>query len=580
MTGNRDLFINGYLDSISEKFPQSNDPGKNRNLAFEILALAGMLDKPFEEVHEQVQVPGPEDGGFDGIYFEEQGDSYLVHVFQCKNANSLSQKELDKFRNNFREIFQENNQIGIPNISGLQRWIDEYVELTKNGYIIDARLYFVFNGLKDDPQTKNATLYENYNDPENGYHIIDIEDLYRKISRLGRQKRAEIAFVFEPEKSNIVPRDSQALYTYTISNIKAANFRIKVTDLCRLIEEEEKKNGTYDFLFEENIRSFLGYRAKANQRMRETLKNQTEALYFPFLNNGVTIICDEMTVPTAPQAGKYIVPVKNPQIVNGLQTSIVLYRIYKEKRVNLEDVYVNIRLYETRDQELLGKITDATNTQTPINYRDKVSTKKFTDLLRIVFENMGIGLISKRGEAFSPGMQKRFSRQVNIDTVIKFWYATFFERPDSAKDSLSRILQEVYDATTSEKHHLRAIFEGGRESPVYSQMLKAYEIYRLVQKKKAESKAEYTFVVYADELIAYGLYRLKQSGIHDESANYKRVLEAINESFQKEKEDYAEKKQALNISSYFKSPRSRIALNQKLGVIETDNLVEELKRRK
>jgi len=105
MAGNRELFINGYLDSISKQFFQDTNPDKTRNFAFETFAQAVILEKPFEEVYNHIQSPGPNDGGFDGIYFEDLGDFYIMHVFQCKNIENLSQNDIDKFRNNYTDIF-------------------------------------------------------------------------------------------------------------------------------------------------------------------------------------------------------------------------------------------------------------------------------------------------------------------------------------------------------------------------------------------------------------------------------------------------------------------------------------------
>ena len=65
---NKNLFINGYLDRISSQFRQNTDETKNRNLAFEIFSIAAILDKPFQEVFDNIIIKGDKDGGFDGIW--------------------------------------------------------------------------------------------------------------------------------------------------------------------------------------------------------------------------------------------------------------------------------------------------------------------------------------------------------------------------------------------------------------------------------------------------------------------------------------------------------------------------------
>ena len=269
---NRELFINGYLDRVSAQFHQSANLDENRNLAFEIFSIAAILDKPFQEVYDNILVKGNQDGGFDGIWFQDQGEYYVMHVFQSKNKKNLAANEVDKFRGDFRDIFIYGNKVGKRNLENLKRWIDEYKQISEQGIIIESKLYFVYNGLNDDPAyASNKPIYETYNDPDNSFKIIDANDLYDKVANFARQKRNEIRFVFHPEKSNISALDSQGLYTYAVQDIRAANFRITASELCELMTYEKKINGTIASLFEENIRSYLGVKVRANKRMNETL---------------------------------------------------------------------------------------------------------------------------------------------------------------------------------------------------------------------------------------------------------------------------------------------------------------------
>ena len=355
---NKDLFINGYLDRLTEQFKQSPDALKNRNLAFEIFSIAAILDKPFQEVFDSIVIQGDKDGGFDGIWFQDQGEYFDMHVFQCKNKRGLEANQIDKFRNDFRDIFVNGNKVGKDNIGDLQPWIDEYKQISEQGIVIEAKLYFAFNGLKEDLQYgNNKNIFDTYNDPDKYFYIVDSNDIYQKVANLAKQKRNEVKFTFHPEKSNISALDSQGLYTYAIQDIRAANFRLLAREICQLMENEIAINGTIDLLFEENIRSYLGVKVRANKRMNETLNTREDAIYFPFLNNGITIICEELTLPRQPQNDTYLLPVKNPQIVNGLQTSWVLYQNFKRDPALLKDIFVNVRVYETKqDKEIIEKI--------------------------------------------------------------------------------------------------------------------------------------------------------------------------------------------------------------------------------
>lgn len=580
---NKELFINGYLERISNQFPQSVDPANNKNLAFEIFSIAAILDKPFQEVFDNILVKGDKDGGFDGVWFQDQGEYFVMHVFQCKNKRSLSANEIDKFRGDYRDIFVNGNKVGKQNIQNLQPWVDEYKQISEQGVVIESKLYFVFNGQTiDKDYSNNNPIYDTYHKPENGFWIIDSGDLYKKIANLVMQKRGEVKFTFHPEKSNISALDSQGLYSYAIQDIRAANFRAKATELCLLMEHERTINGNIESLFEENIRSYLGVKVRANKRMDETLSKRQDAVYFPFLNNGITIICEELTIPKQPQNDEYLLPLKNPQIVNGLQTSWVLYNFYRKDPNSLKDVYVNIRVYETKDKELIEKITDATNTQTPINYRDKISNKDFNFYAKALFMNNGINYVTKRGEAFLRE-NVNYKEAVESETVIKFWFATFYEEPQTAKNSIASVLQKIFDASTFEQHPLEKLFDGNKDSAIYIQLLTAYRIYKFVQQQKSNYINSYEFLAYSDELISYGIYKyigLDLSKYSDSGLllnAYCDCLKTISTIVNNDIRAHEEVGKTFSFNAYFKKPKSTVDFNSLKNIIGSDTLFEDLK---
>ena len=587
---NKELFIEGYLERIAKEFPQSTDTKKNRDLAFEIFAIAALLDKPFQEVFDTIIIKGDRDGGIDGIWFQDLGDYYVMHVFQTKNKQGLAANEIDKFRNDFRDIFPYGNKIGKKNIEGLAPKMDEYKQISEQGVVIEAKLYFVFNGnVADAAYANNQNIYETYNSPENDFYIIDSEQLYEKVTNLARTKRNPIKFTFHPQVSNISQLDSQGLYTFAIQDIRAANFRIPAIEICQLMEYEETVNGSTATLFEENIRSYLGVKVRANKRMQETLDNREDAVYFPFLNNGITIICEQLTIPKSVQNDVYLLPVSNPQIVNGLQTSSVLYANYKKDPNILKGVYINLRVYETSDRLLIEKITDATNTQTPINYRDKISNKNFNTLTKEVFRNAGINYVTKRGESFARQVSSVFQESVESETVIKYWFATYFEDPQTAKNSISSVLQKVFDASTLDKHPLEDLFKGDVDSAIYQQLLHAYRIYRFVQKAKGEYLSAHEVLAYCDELMAYGIYKyLTKAGYNkDVFGDQEKLREAFFDTLQtieaiveKDKVLHQANDRTFSYNAYFKKPKSKVDFNNEKSIIESDTLYEDLKNRR
>ena len=120
---NKELFIQGFLDRICEKF------NINQDKAFEVFSIATVVDKSFQEVYDNILIKGGRDGGIDGAMFIDHGSSYLLLLFQSKNSKGLKQNEIEKFKHDSDDIFKHG--IDKPNTEDLQPKIDEYRQLSK-----------------------------------------------------------------------------------------------------------------------------------------------------------------------------------------------------------------------------------------------------------------------------------------------------------------------------------------------------------------------------------------------------------------------------------------------------------------
>jgi hypothetical protein len=556
---NKELFIKGYIERIEKKFSLRKD------FAFEILAITTLLDQSFDEVFQNISTivngNGEHDGGMDGIYIDEDENECTMHVFQIKNSKGLGDNVLSKFINDYRNIFAYGNNLNIPLNSKVQSFLEKYTSIVSSGKIVDIKLYFIFSGEKEK---NDQAIIQRHLDDNSELSIYDINDLYDRIETLisEHKKRKEVKFSFMAEKSNIsLRKDPQALISFQIQNVKAINFRLKALDLCALLDEEKNINGRIDTVFSDNIRGFLRYN-KTNKKIKETLESNYSE-YFPFLNNGITLISEQLKIPNDIQAGYYPIETKNPVIVNGLQTTSVIYDMYQNDRDKLDGVYVLIRLYETNELDIIDKITDATNTQSPINYRDKISNKNFIKYTKAIFESNNIGFLAKRGDTFENSLSKQLEESIHSDTVFKYWYATYQELPEFAKNSKSKLLEEIFEASSDNTNRLNSLFNGSKDSPIYEQLLKAYQIYKFVVNKRNEN-IETDFIKYSDELISYGIYKQNE----EFEISYPKVCDAIQNIIQNEKKFLQEKNLTYSHNGYFKSAKSRYDLNKEMGFLE------------
>lgn len=528
---NKDTFIRTYLEKIQEIFQL-----KSLDESFEIFSMAAILDRSFDEIKANDWIGGSKsDGGIDGIYFEEGIGSITMHVFQCKNTKKLKQNELEKFYNDVKRIFKEGKEK--PNSEGLRNKLIYYKEKARLNYI-NIKHYFVFNGDIDDKQTANKSLYQEYHHPNEPelFEIWDSNHLYKQIARLidSLNKRKDINFIFNPIKSNITPStDHQGLITFSIYTTTAAMFRISALELCELLDEEQRINGTIDKVFSENIRGFLGKGNLTNAKIVETLKS-TDKIYFPFLNNGISIICERIKIPPSTQLGNYVIPCLNPVIVNGLQTTFLIYQQYLENRESIRDISVSIKMCETSDAELIEKITDA-NTQSVITFKDKISNKLFNKYTKELFNNKGIGYISKRGEVFTQ-LIDNYSKTIQAETLLKLWYATFYEKPFDASTQTQLVYKDIFDATVKSSHKLYPLFNGSIDSTLYGQLWLTFLIYdhsaKIINEYESSGSKEIKEKIHilGYEYFCYMVYKvLKEETNNFSDLNLQQIINHIHE---------------------------------------------------
>lgn len=498
------MIINSYIQAIARKYSITVDT------AFEILSAALILDKPFNEIHQNIWIGSGFDCGFDAIYIDEK--SNIIYVFQSKNSPSLVENELMKLETDFNDFFVCDNRSNRRINTKLQAKLDEFREITTRGIAVTPKLYFVYNGKNIDPNNaNNSVLATQFNlrsvTPE--FNIIDSNALISKIASYQHERRNRVEFTFKPEDTNIPTYSNQALFSFVIGQVTGVSFRIPTLQLCELIEKEIEVNGFMDMLFSENIRGYLGHN-KTNKNILKTLNDRHKSIFFPFMNNGLTVICENISVPSVPQLNQYNISVVNPTIVNGLQTTRIIYEIYQKDRELLRDVYLTLKLYESRDSELTDLITEATNTQAQINFRDQISNKKFNEHAEVYFTGKGVKYIFKRGQIVrGDNLASGLIDSVTNETVLKFWYATYNKNPRLAKNSKNSILENVFLATKGEDPVLSNLFNGDSESPLYEQLFLAYRIQKLVAAKRLElcDQSGQDYLVHADELISYGIFK-------------------------------------------------------------------------
>jgi hypothetical protein len=128
-------------------------------------------------------------------------------------------------------------------------------------------------------------------------------------------------------------------------------------------------------LLEQNVRTFLQFRGLVNKGIRNTIEYKPE-MFFAY-NNGITATAEEIVLNKKGNIRK----IKNFQIVNGGQTTSAIYAANKNSKIDISNIYVQMKLSVVKDKEkqedFVSKVSEYANTQNKVNKSDFFSNSPF-----------------------------------------------------------------------------------------------------------------------------------------------------------------------------------------------------------
>ena len=130
-------------------------------------------------------------------------------------------------------------------------------------------------------------------------------------------------------------------------------------------------------LLEQNVRVFLQARGNVNRGIRGTIENNPE-MFFAY-NNGITATAE--SVETEAQGGTLLLTkMHNFQIVNGGQTTASIHAAMRNREVELDRIFVQMKLSivdPDRALEIVPKISEYANSQNRVSAADFFSNHPF-----------------------------------------------------------------------------------------------------------------------------------------------------------------------------------------------------------
>lgn len=240
---------------------------------------------------------------------------------------------------------------------------DEIAEVAKlvqstKGKINQLRLYVITNGLTDP----DVGIAVESDDSEYiiEYNVWDMQRVYQQHNiRTGKEK-VEIDFPTEYNTELQCLKMSEEnpfvdAYMAIIPGITLAKIYKKYQQV----------------LLEKNVRTFLQFKGKVNKGIRKTLREEPD-MFFSY-NNGISTTASEIEVKDI-DGMLYITRLYDWQIVNGGQTTASISASLNDREVELNRVYVPMKISVIRDAEnsenIIKAISTSANSQTAIKNSD------------------------------------------------------------------------------------------------------------------------------------------------------------------------------------------------------------------
>jgi len=444
---------------------------KLKPLAFVYLCVQTILDLEGDDVFDCL-TEGGGDFGVDAMHISEEYDGeFTVSLFQAKYKNNLEgnanfpENGISSLIKAIQYLFNPAAILEHINPRLLAK-VEEARSLIRDGYIPQVRALACNNGL-----TWKASAQE----------LIDLAGFGDQVTweHVNHERLVNILQSAKPVKDKLNLSGKAIIEDMKFSRVLIG--RISVTEIAALIERHGER------LLERNIRRYLGLQGnRVNEGIRQTLTSD-ESSNFYFYNNGITLTCDDFSY-NALQREDYQVHVDNLQIINGGQTCMTIYKTLRESDLSRQNsqAYVLLRIYKlpSDNQDLVQRITYATNSQNPVDLKDLRANDDLQKKLELDIQQLGFHYRRKRSDKSTRSGD--ITSGVAAEAVLSVWR----RKPHQAKFFSREHFGKLYPAIFTEA------LNG-------AQVVLAVQLYRISEnRRKRPEPTDPDFVRYASCFIA------------------------------------------------------------------------------
>lgn len=423
----------GFIESVKQSIEEEVSQAKNtteKGHRFLKWVATRLFDISPEEIDGQI-TDGPNDMGIDAWAKIEGGSEKkgIIQIFQLKYGGSYDiDKEILKFKDDIV------NFLKMKPIEIQREDLRELNNMIKKEEL-EPELYFITNQKVDYKKKGKVVVF--------GLEQI-VSSLWNEITGLPKDKSENLQL--------------ESCMKYGKNAVMGV---ISLKELTKFIER------TKSYIFESNIRKYLK-RTKVNQGLIETLENEAGNVFY--YNNGITIVVKDFTLIQ----NSNLLELKEPQIVNGAQTSsIIAEKLGYGTNANGN---LQVTIIKETDKTTREEITRCRNSQNAVKGKDLISLKYFHTRIRGQLENFGFFYETQAGswlnmlkpeknsyrghQIYNQYIPKSQKFLISAKDAIQAMVAGIFQNPTKPYSSIASFMpygthyDEIFDNNLKEDYRL------------------------------------------------------------------------------------------------------------------------------
>jgi hypothetical protein len=477
------MYLNDEIKKELDYFKRMNEhftinAGKSTAKVSEVsdeisyMALSASLAMDISEdgFFEEFQITDKEISGKDEIQLDayafietESTNERHLHLFQFKlynnEKNAVSPVELMNFTTLMNNTFvhpelRGNETILNPILYEIDQKVQSFLK-SRRGRKIAVHCHFINNAqgiTKSNEKVIHDVLLRFENDKRLNQFKIQVYGL-KDILELAIDGKIRV----ESENIDFVI-DGQNSYRFEDNSNRTSLGLPKQVfiGMCNVNEFIRLQNKYHNNqLYAENIRLYLGDRQAVNKDIINTITS-VESIWFPYMNNGISIICDEINLGS-PKTDKTInVELKNLQIINGCQTVNALYnaKFGEKTQDKFQPANILVRIYQIEPSQADFKLNviKATNNQNAVKTYSLLANDPIQIAIGDVMKQFDY-LYDRKGEA----KQSSNKKVVSMPNGALAYRAVYMSAAQSLRSRMgeSRVFQKseyekIYKTTALE----------------------------------------------------------------------------------------------------------------------------------